>query len=417
MIVRVTRSAETHPALVLALAALGWPALAFAASSSDLPEIKVSSDSVVAACATPGRLMAFTKARNEKLDARFEGIATDYMRHGEALGIRWDIAYFQMLVETGNLKFGGDVRPAQNNFAGLGATGNGEHGESFKDVATGVRAHLEHVLMYAGEKIASPAAERTRKVQEWGVLTEWQKTIKGPMTFAQLARKWAPSTRKYAAEIASVAENFMDGVCKNDDPNPELVAAARTGKTEPAAEKAPDKTADAKPASPSAEDKVSGAELAKQAVAKARSEGGERSALGAASVAKAAVPGAPAKSDAKPVAMTLLNPGKPETEPSANADAGTATKTMAPAVTKGAAASKAGACKVFTASYGGTKAVIIKATAGDGDRYTVLDVNEGSEAREADAYIAAYAPGGKQVGEFASEAKALDKAFDLCPEG
>jgi len=50
-------------------------------------------------------------------------------------------------------------------------------------------------------------------------------------------------------------------------------------------------------------------------------------------------------------------------------------------------------------------------------QYTVLDVNEGTEAREAEAYIAAYAPGGKQVGEFKSQASALDKAFELCPEG
>ena len=409
MIVRVNLFAFAP----IAIAALSWPLMAQAGGSYDLPEIKVSSDSKVEACVTPGRLMAYTKARNEKLDAKFEGIATEYMRHGEALGVRWDIAYFQMLVETGSLKFGGDVRPAQNNFAGLGATGNGEHGESFKDVSTGVQAHLEHVLMYAGEKIANPAAERTRKVQEWGVLTEWQKTIKGPMTFTHLARKWAPSTRKYAAEIGSVAESFMDGPCKADDPNPERVAAARGGKTE-VAEKAPIKTAELQPA----EDKVSGAELAKQAIAKARSEGGERSGLGAASVAKGAVE-TPAKSNAKPMTTTLLNPGKPETAPSAAAEAGVATKTLAPAVTKGAgvSASKPGACKVFTASYGGTKAVIIKASTGEGDHYTVLDVNEGSEAREADAYIAAYAPGGKQVGEFPSEAKALDKAFDLCPEG
>ena len=49
--------------------------------------------------------------------------------------------------------------------------------------------------------------------------------------------------------------------------------------------------------------------------------------------------------------------------------------------------------------------------------YTVLDVNEGTEKREAEAYIAAYAKGGVIAGEFTSQTQALDKAFELCPEG
>ncbi len=48
--------------------------------------------------------------------------------------------------------------------------------------------------------------------------------------------------------------------------------------------------------------------------------------------------------------------------------------------------------------------------------FTVLDVHAGKEKREADAYIAAYAKGGTTIGEFASPAAALDKAFELCPE-
>jgi hypothetical protein len=73
-------------------------------------------------------------------------------------------------------------------------------------------------------------------------------------------------------------------------------------------------------------------------------------------------------------------------------------------------------CNVFTASYGGEKAILIKAQSETGINYTVLDVNEGSEKREADAYIAAYARGGTVTGEFANQAQALDQAFELCPE-
>jgi hypothetical protein len=49
--------------------------------------------------------------------------------------------------------------------------------------------------------------------------------------------------------------------------------------------------------------------------------------------------------------------------------------------------------------------------------YTVLDVNDGAEKREADAYISAYAKGGQSIGEFSTQSQALEKAFELCPEG
>ncbi len=416
-----------------AVAAFVTAAGAHAASAVDLPALKASGSNKVLECATPGRLMAFLKARNEKLDGKFDSVAADYMRHGEELGMRWDYAFFQMIVETGSLKFGGDVRPLQNNFAGLGATGNGEHGESFKDVSTGVRAHLEHLSMYSGEKVANPVAERTRKVQEWGVLTEWQKTIKGPMTFAQLAKKWAPPARKYGADIEQVAESFIDGPCKAADPHPELVAAVRAGQRQAlavlaapaiapsAADPAPATAAVTAPALKAAQndDKISGTEIAKRAVEEARAEGsGQRSALGAGAAAKAANSTA-ATTVAKPAPFVLLNPPKPEAD-AAGPELPAATMVAAPATAKGAkpvAPAQAAGCKVFQASYGGTKSVIIKAVSSEATAYTVLDVNEGAETREADAYIAAYAPGGKQVGEFKSQTLALDKAFELCPEG
>ena len=75
-------------------------------------------------------------------------------------------------------------------------------------------------------------------------------------------------------------------------------------------------------------------------------------------------------------------------------------------------------CRVFTASYGGDSAVIVKAVADKVVNYTDLHVNEGSEKREAEAYIAAYAKGGETVGnDFKNQDQALDKAFELCPEG
>ena len=429
------------------VSAVSAAALSLPANAASLPAIKLSDANAVPACATPGRLTAFLEKRNSKLDERFGTIAADYMRIGEELQIRWDTAFFQMLLETGNLTFTGDVSAKQNNFAGLGATGKHEPGESFPDVATGVKAHLEHLLMYSGEKLDNPVAERTRKVQEWAVLTSWQKTIEGPMTYTQLAKKWAPTTRAYASDIQSVSDAFYDGLCKSDDPKPEMMALAKP--VEAAAKAAPDK-ATMVAVAPAASDegytppKISGADLARRANDEARTSGSYvRSNLGAGLLANlgdaAKSPDASADAAVNEPAktqppVTIINAAKPEPDaavellpalppslPSAEttgkvqlAALGSSAKT---AVTPLPVSPPVSKCKVWTASYGGARAVIIKASADAQDNYTVLDVNEGTEVREADAYISAYAKGGKTVGEFTSTTQALDKAFELCPEG
>ena len=55
-------------------------------------------------------------------------------------GVRPELLYAQVMIETGNLRFGGDVLPEQCNFGGLGATGNGARGLSFDTVLKGLRA-------------------------------------------------------------------------------------------------------------------------------------------------------------------------------------------------------------------------------------------------------------------------------------
>ncbi len=405
---------------------------AFAASSTalaaDFPEVKLSSKSAVAQCATPGRLMALVKTRNPSLDKRFDTIAADYKRHGEALGVRWDYVFFQMLQETSDLSFKTGARAVkadQNNFAGLGAAKDGEIGERFADVSTGVRAHLEHVMIYAGMKVDNPVAERTRKVQEWKVV----KPVEGrAATFGDVLDRWAPKSKPYADFVANAAKQFDAEFCRKTDPQAERIAVAPQVKSEPnlkaAAKSAPPKvepkieapvnaganadvnTADATP-------KISGADLAKRAIDTARLEGNTtRSSLGA-GLAKAG-----------PLPVKILNDPNASTEPKPDdpAQKPTAIKASLPqpsapqkTVTQPLAATLK--CRVWTASYGGEKALIIRSAKEETINFTVLDVNAGQEKREADAYIAAYAPGGKIEAEFANQTQALDKAFDLCPEG
>ena len=406
------------------------------AQAGSLPPVKVDSKNAAPACATPGRMMAYLAAKNPNLDARFKTIAVDYMKTGEELAIRWDYAFFQMMLETSDLSFkregrNGDLKSAQNNFAGLKSTGvKSEQSESFADVASGVKAHLQHVLVYAGEKVDNAVADRTRKVQEWGVLKSWQKGIKGPITFADVAKKWA-SNGSYGQELETAAKGFFDEHCDKPDPKPELLAMARKGTAVAAVSPAdaPSVAGSAPAFDEEKPAKVSGADLAKKAVADAKAEGnGRRTGLGAANIAKSAAATAPATPAAEPPkaqqAVTLLNPGAasaPAPTPKApdsaakppvqNASAGGLARSAGPAP-----AAPGSKCRVWTASYGGQKAVIIKSTSDGMTNFTVLDVNDGSEKREADTYISAYAKGGVQVAEFANQTQALDKAFDLCPE-
>jgi hypothetical protein len=420
---------------------------------ADVPAIKISASNKVAACATPGRLMAFVKSRNPQLDPRFHKIAVEYMRHGESLGLRWDYTFYQMLLETGHLSFRGergrrgDVSPRQNNFAGLGATGNGASGESFPDVSTGVLAHLQHVLVYAGETVDDPVADRTRKVQEWGILKSMQKRAGGVVTFRHLATKWAPGA-DYVSNISSLASRFHETFCNIPDPNPDWVAEAR-GVT-PAA-----KVAEAAPA----KERVSGAELAKRAIAEAKASGDDRRVgLGATGLTSgvAAMTGAGKAAAGPSPSYSILNApvgdSAAESTPAEPVDSGQVRSNTVPRGEKSrsvATASAAGIlgtlpprspsaktepgssdaagpsgskksggkCRVWTASYGGNKALIIRVNTDKGSDLTVLDVNDGAEKREAEAYIAAYAKGGQIEAEFASHAQALDKAFELCPEG
>jgi hypothetical protein len=72
-----------------------------------------------------------------------------YKTFGEYYGIRGDVAFAQALQETGYFRFTGDVRGSQNNFAGIGATGDGARGASFNTPEEGVLAHLQHLYAYA----------------------------------------------------------------------------------------------------------------------------------------------------------------------------------------------------------------------------------------------------------------------------
>jgi len=87
---------------------------------------------------------------NPQLEESYvEEISRIYMEESLDEGVNHDIAFCQMILETGFLKYGGSVKKHQNNFCGLGATSQNASGESFPDMRTGIRAHIQHLKAYA----------------------------------------------------------------------------------------------------------------------------------------------------------------------------------------------------------------------------------------------------------------------------
>jgi hypothetical protein len=72
-----------------------------------------------------------------------------YLQECQQEGIRPAVAFCQMCLETGFLTFPGSISREQNNFCSYGVSGSSHTGESFPDMRTGVRTHIQHLKAYA----------------------------------------------------------------------------------------------------------------------------------------------------------------------------------------------------------------------------------------------------------------------------
>ena len=131
--------------------------------------------------ATKKQAVAYIKQTNPKvrLDCSVEELVDLYWQEAEREEVRPDLALAQSLVETGTYAYGGDVHHKQNNFCGLGTTGGGVKGASFKTPELGVRAHIQHLLAYTQKKrpqtkIVDPRYELAHNIRlERGLVDTW----------------------------------------------------------------------------------------------------------------------------------------------------------------------------------------------------------------------------------------------------
>lgn len=328
----------TKALLAGALCAAAGSAAQAATRGPALPEIRLKGDQVVPACVTASRLNRHLMERTRDLDPRFRDIARYYKQHGEALRIRWDYAFYQMLLETNYLSYKtgsgrwGDVDPKQNNFAGIGTTGGGVPGDAFPDVSSGVLAQMQHLVAYSGEHVTKPLAPRTREKQD--DIIEQSLALKRAVRFSDLTNRWAKDSN-YAKSIEWVADRYRQANC----------------------------TASGEPLNPTQED------------------------------------------------ITERSPARPPIDNANLASTGARGTTRVAS----AAAPHAPQCDVYSASYGGSVALLIRSVAGTSVNYTILQVEPDLEQPQTDAFIKTHAPNGRTIARFPSPEPAFVRAFELCP--
>lgn len=172
-----------------------------------------------AATATAAQMRAYIT----KINPDAPDLAAIYLEEGEKEGIRGDVAFAQSCLETGNWGFGGDVKPEQNNYCGMGATGGGVAGNSFETPRLGIRAQIQHLKAYANtEPLSGDLIDPRFAYVKRGCApyVEWLGIKENPE-----GRGWA-SGANYGAEILKILAGILATAVEPDkevDPDPPAV--------------------------------------------------------------------------------------------------------------------------------------------------------------------------------------------------
>jgi len=137
-----------------------------------------------------------------KVNPNAPPVAALYVQIGQVYGIRGDVAYAQAIQETGYFRFEGNVKAAQNNYAGIGATGKNESAV-FKTPQEGVLAHIQHLFAYTSTQ---PLPSQYPLVDP-----RFQYVQRGSaVTWAQLNGKWAIPGTTYSTMILDIYKKMLN---------------------------------------------------------------------------------------------------------------------------------------------------------------------------------------------------------------
>ncbi len=180
------------------------------------------------ATVTQEQMVKYILARSPepKINCSLEELVATYYKEGDIEGIRPDVALCQALKETDFFRYGNDVSPDQNNYCGLGATGNKAPGHSFYSPQRGIRAHIQHLIAYASKKLPKQQLVDPR----YNTLVEKYPQYHGCAEYwTDLNGKWAVPGTTYGQEIVRLWREAQSG----DNENSPLVNDLKEAQANP----------------------------------------------------------------------------------------------------------------------------------------------------------------------------------------
>ena len=149
------------------------------------------------------QLARFFRSHNKKISRRtIKHMARTYIAEAQAEGINSDVAFVQMCLETGFLRYGNLVTSDMNNFCGLGAMDAEHPGVRFDSVETGIRAHIQHLQAYATTEDVELKNELVDPRYGWVHKTKLAENV------FDLAGQWATDTGSKLNRLLDDLEKF-----------------------------------------------------------------------------------------------------------------------------------------------------------------------------------------------------------------
>lgn len=148
---------------------------------------------------------AHAYAQRRDADPLVHDLVDLYWETAAWAGVRADVAFCQMLKETGFLKFGRAVTIDMRNPCGLkvrdpGADDAQDSHATFPTWAVGVSAHIDHLALYAGHR--RYPAKHTADPRHFAWLHGRAPTVE------ELGGKWAPS-KYYGSDIVGMVQDLV----------------------------------------------------------------------------------------------------------------------------------------------------------------------------------------------------------------
>jgi hypothetical protein len=141
---------------------------------------------------TADQLVAYVQAKSLRpfraADTTLPQLAAMFVDEGNRYNVRGDVAFAQSILETGWFHYpdAGIVRPADHNYAGIGACGLCGDGYTFSSPLSGVRAQLQLLRDYADPTATTASIPDPPVPELWGL-----EPARAPYNFDHFFKKGA----------------------------------------------------------------------------------------------------------------------------------------------------------------------------------------------------------------------------------